>query len=159
MRITWPRIIIATLLFLAMVGAIVALAIIAGVNDDRADTWRDRSEELRSLVDERTRALNRQTTRLNTASRALATAKDSLARSEKDVAGLEKRQRELANEKAQLGDLKTQYEDAARRLQECRTSITTLWNTYATSEVGAPQAEIDMANQVCQRAEEAVPAE
>lgn len=156
-RVTVPRLVIASLLTVIVLTVAVGASVIAFVNDDRADEWRDRSQSLQSLVNDRTKELNEQTKRLNTAAATLKKSQDALERSESDVEGLESRQRALANEKAQLADQRAFLERATGLLQSCNTGLAQVLASLSDGTDPSTTLDLDAIQRTCQDASSAMP--
>lgn len=156
-RVTTARLVTVCVLALLLLTVAVGSSILAFVNNDRATSWRDRSDSLQALVADRTKSLNDQTKRLNTAADSLKKSQTALTRSEKDVIGLQRRQTELANEKAQLADERAFLKRATTLLRTCNEGLTQVLSEATAGRDPSMTLNIEQISRTCQSAGEAIP--
>lgn len=156
-RVTGARLAVFCVVALLLLTVAIGSSVLAFVNNDRADGWRDRSDSLQTLVADRTKALNDQTKRLNTAADSLKKSQSALTRSERDVLGLQRRQTELANEKAQIADERAFLQRATTLLRSCNEGLTQVLSAVADGQDPSATLDLQQISRTCESASNAIP--
>jgi septal ring factor EnvC (AmiA/AmiB activator) len=145
-------VLLLTVVFAALSGAVLYLSSTSRSNRNAAVTWRQRAQRSDQLLRARTHQLNARSSALN------RTAAE-LDRSQSDVRKLEARQRTLANEKAQVEDQRgqmvvqtSQLTALANEQKTCSDDLSQLLTDFANSDYAAVDAEVPYVSADCQTA-------